>query len=121
MDVREQNDFLADFDIGMDHRRSWTQGFLLVNGCRVPPRKISLHRVFNCTFGKGGRWYGRWWQNLPSAARQAIRIGGKATSRKTSPAVTHVSCLRRKAESLVATTFTVVSTGLEGTSNLPST
>ena len=80
VDVMEQNEFLAGVDIGIDHPQIVdAQGFLLVNGCRVPPRKTSLHRVFNCTFGKGGRWYGGWWQNLPSSARQAILIDGEAT------------------------------------------
>ena len=78
--VMEQNEFLSGVDIGIDHPQIVdVQGFLLVNGCRVPPRKTSLYRVFNCTFGKGGRWYGAWWQNLPNSARQAILIDGEAT------------------------------------------
>ena len=80
VDVMEQNEFLAGVDIGIDHPQIVdVQGFLLVNGCRVPPRKTSLYRVFNRTFGKGGRWYGAWWQNLPSSTREAILIDGEAT------------------------------------------
>jgi hypothetical protein len=39
-----------------------------------------LHRVFSrCSFGLDGRFYGGWWQNIPSAARARISISGIGT------------------------------------------
>ena len=40
----------------------------------------TLRRVFNSTsFDEGGRFYGAWWQNIPSAYRAFITIDGKFT------------------------------------------
>lgn len=37
-----------------------------------------LRRVFNnCSWEQGGRFYGGWWQNIPSEYRHFIRIDGK--------------------------------------------
>lgn len=42
--------------------------------------KRYLYRVFNNgTFDMGGRFYGGWWQNVPSSLRPYIRIDGKRT------------------------------------------
>lgn len=42
--------------------------------------KTSLHRVFNDQgFKRGGRFYGGWWQSLPSRFRKYIRINHKPT------------------------------------------
>jgi uncharacterized protein (DUF2461 family) len=42
--------------------------------------KRSLYRVFNDTeFQTGGRFYGGWWQELPSKFRDRITIDGKRT------------------------------------------
>jgi len=39
-----------------------------------------LHRVFNnSTFDNGGRFYGGWWQSIPSGLRPFIRINGDET------------------------------------------
>lgn len=39
-----------------------------------------LHRIFNDgSFLMGGRFYGGWWQNVPSGLRPYIRINGKLT------------------------------------------
>jgi hypothetical protein len=39
-----------------------------------------LHRVFNrSSFGLGGRFYGPWWQNIPSESRSFISIDGVET------------------------------------------
>src|SRR5262249_37427882 len=42
-------------------------------------RKIRLHRVFNNTLDEGGRFYGGWWQNIPSKYRRFITINGVPT------------------------------------------
>ena len=43
-------------------------------------RRRKLHRVFNNgTFDHGGRFYGGWWQNIPSRLRPFITINGKET------------------------------------------
>ena len=42
--------------------------------------KRSLYRVFNDTeFQTGGRFYGGWWQEIPSKYRDRITIDGKRT------------------------------------------
>src|SRR5262249_4951713 len=39
-----------------------------------------VHRCcFNGRFTRGGRWYGPWWQNVPSRCRTGIRINGEPT------------------------------------------
>ena len=41
----------------------------------------TLRRVFNSTsFDEGGRFYGAWWHNIPSAYRGIITIDGKRTT-----------------------------------------
>ena len=43
--------------------------------------RVRLYRVFNNgSFDEGGRFYGGWWQNLPSEYRQFITINGHTTS-----------------------------------------
>ena len=41
----------------------------------------TIRRIFNSTsFDTGGRFYGGWWQNIPSAYRGLITIDGKRTA-----------------------------------------
>lgn len=43
-------------------------------------RRRRLHRVFNnSTFDQGGRFYGGWWQSIPSRLRPFITINGNET------------------------------------------
>ena len=43
--------------------------------------RSTLRRVFNSTsFDEGGRFYGAWWHNIPSAMRAFITIDGKFTN-----------------------------------------
>ena len=43
--------------------------------------RATLRRVFNSTsFDEGGRFYGAWWHNIPSAYRAFITIDGKFTN-----------------------------------------
>ena len=40
----------------------------------------TLHRIFNnCSFKEGGRFFGGWWEGIPSKYRQYITINGKNT------------------------------------------
>jgi len=41
--------------------------------------KKYLYRIFNDDFDSGGRFYGAWWQNLPSELRRYIMIDGSST------------------------------------------
>jgi hypothetical protein len=42
--------------------------------------RATLRRIFNSTsFDEGGRFYGAWWHNIPSAYRAFITIDGKFT------------------------------------------
>ena len=42
--------------------------------------RVRLYRVFNNgSFNEGGRFYGGWWQNVPSEYRQFITINGHTT------------------------------------------
>jgi hypothetical protein len=47
---------------------------------RLDPARIAYHRVYNGRFRRGGRWFGPWWQSLPSAIRAGIHINGETTS-----------------------------------------
>ena len=38
--------------------------------------RTALHRVFNSTWNKGGRFYGHWTQQLPGRVRQLLSING---------------------------------------------
>lgn len=43
-------------------------------------RDHKLYRVFNGEFSRGGRFYGGWWQLVPSARRKHITINGYRTA-----------------------------------------
>ena len=64
-DVLEQNEFLADLDIRVEHPDAVydQHGFLHVHGNWLDPRRRAHRRVFNNGNWKlGGRWYGTFWQ-----------------------------------------------------------
>ncbi len=43
--------------------------------------RVELRRIFtNESFDYGGRFYGGWWQNVPSSTRDFIQINGEPTS-----------------------------------------
>lgn len=53
-------------------------GFLSVRNERLPLAGRGSCRIFKERFDQGGRWYGPFWQNLPSAIRkEGLRIGGE--------------------------------------------
>lgn len=80
-DVKAHNEFLTNFDIGIDHPDTIedARGFLRVGGCWLDTRRRSYRQIFNDRFCFGGRWYGTWWQNLPKKVREAISINGENT------------------------------------------
>lgn len=80
-DVRAQNEAQARLSIEIapdvlppDERGFWRHGEHLLF-----PGMIEACRIFNIDVTKGGRWYGPWWQRLPSQVRKAITIDGVPT------------------------------------------
>jgi hypothetical protein len=80
-DVIAHNTFLQGFDITLVHPQACydAQGYLVIDGRRLNPNRITYYRIFNGRFARGGRWYGPWWQNVPSRCRAGIRINGEPT------------------------------------------
>ncbi|MGE3993451.1 hypothetical protein [Pseudorhodoplanes sp.] len=78
-DVQEANEFLASAEIcvghpGVIHKAN---GFVQVDNLRIDPRRKFYHRVFNGAWDRGGRWYGPFWQQLPSELRANLLIDGE--------------------------------------------
>jgi hypothetical protein len=67
------------FTVHHPNARLDAHGFLVVGDQRLNPARNAYHRVYNGRFSRGGRWYGPWWQALPSAIRTGIHINGEAT------------------------------------------
>src|SRR5262245_30858667 len=80
-DVIGHNAFLQGFDITLVHPEAHydDQGYLVIDGRRLNPNRITYYRIFNGRFALGGRWYGPWWQSVPSRCREGIRINGEPT------------------------------------------
>ena len=57
-----------------------TRKAILIDGRRLNTARKTYHRIFKVDFGRVGRWYGPWWQNVPSYIRQGIHINGEPTS-----------------------------------------
>ena len=51
----------------------------MIDGHRLNPVRTSYRRIFNGSFARGGRWYGPWWQSVPSRIRRGICINGELT------------------------------------------
>ena len=84
--VRGYNEFIRQCDVWHD----LSSGQLAAlhskrekDGRARPPTNfndIALRRVFNnADFGQGGRWFGGWWQTVPSEYRQFILIDKQRT------------------------------------------
>jgi len=75
-DVRACNEFLAGFEISLrgDAAQALPTGLLKIGHICVNPRLRRYYRVFNGDMQHGGRWYGPWWQNVPSAVRPNLLI-----------------------------------------------
>jgi hypothetical protein len=81
-DVMAQNAFLERFKIKVCHpeARYDALGLLVIGDLRLNPGRRAYHRVFNGRFTRGGRWFGPWWQSVPSRVRQGIYVNGEPTS-----------------------------------------
>jgi len=70
------NDALAATELTYRGRLMRSGDVLDVEGNRIVVRN-ALHRVFNRgVFDLGGRFYGAWWQNIPSDGRPHIGVNG---------------------------------------------
>ena len=80
-DVTAHNAFLQGFDITLVHPEAHydEQGYLVIDSRRLNPNRTTYYRIFNGRFTRGGRWYGPWWQSVPSRCRTGIRINGEPT------------------------------------------
>ena len=79
-DVIAHNEFLASFDIRVDHAdaRYDEKGFLRLESHWLDPRRKFYHRIFTERWSSGGRWYGPFWQSLPGNIRRCLRLNGEA-------------------------------------------
>ena len=67
-------------DINDDQVRELTEIYGEMERFPLDLSRTSLYRVFNDpSFKLGGRFYGGWWENLPSRFRKYIRINHKPT------------------------------------------
>jgi hypothetical protein len=80
-DVTAHNAFLQGFDITLVYPEAHydEQGYLVIDSRRINPNRTTYYRIFNGCFTRGGRWYGPWWQSVPSRCRTGIRINGEPT------------------------------------------
>jgi hypothetical protein len=80
-DLMAHNAFLDSLEITLEHPDAHydEHNFLVVGGQRLNPMRRAYYRVFNLSFTRGGRWFGPWWQSLPSRMRTGIRINGVPT------------------------------------------
>jgi hypothetical protein len=80
-DANAHNAFLSNFDVALAHPdcQQTPQGWIIIKGQAINPAFRTYHRVFNSDFRHGGRWYGPWWQSVPSRYRRALTIDGAAT------------------------------------------
>jgi hypothetical protein len=78
-DVEEHNRFLSGYEISFppEVAEIVPTAFVKVVGTYVAPRCRYYYRVFNGDLRHGGRWYGPFWQNLPSGARPKLLIDGE--------------------------------------------
>jgi hypothetical protein len=80
--VVAHNAFLRAFSITVTHPDAhyFENGDLVIDPLKyINPSRRDYYRVFNGNFDRGGRWYGPWWQLLPSRVRKGIRINGERT------------------------------------------
>jgi hypothetical protein len=80
-DVAAQNAFLERINITLRHPDAVydAQVFLLVGGCRINTARNSYYRIFKESFLQCGRWYGPWWQSVPSRIRKGFYLNGEPT------------------------------------------
>ena len=78
--VQELNNAIMSEAIGLRGNPIHEGDPLLVGKVSIGAASNQLHRVFNRnSFSLGGRFYGGWWQNIPSECRRDITINGLPT------------------------------------------
>jgi hypothetical protein len=78
--VRKINEAILSVAIGMQGRTVCQGDPIEGDGVHTGAASNQLYRVFNRgSFGLGGRFYGPWWQNIPSELRADITINGVQT------------------------------------------
>ena len=80
-DVEAQNQFLSAFEVTLeqDVAEVLPTGFIKAGGVYLNPHARSYYRVFNGDLRHGGRWYGPFWQNVPSSLRPKLLINREPT------------------------------------------
>jgi hypothetical protein len=81
-DVEAQNQFLSAFEVSLepdDVAEVLPTGLVRIDGVCLNPHARSYYRVFNGDLRHGGRWYGPFWQSIPSAFRHRLLINGEPT------------------------------------------
>jgi hypothetical protein len=78
-DVKEHNRFLSGYEISFppEVAEILPTGLIKVAGTYVTPWCRYYYRVFNGDLRHGGRWYGPFWQNVPSGVRPKLLIDGE--------------------------------------------
>ena len=87
-EVDAHNKFIGGFVITIDHpdARLDDHGFVCVGSQRVNPHLRYYCRIYNGSWLCGGRWFGPWWQQLPSRTRTGLRIDGAPCVEEDFPA-----------------------------------
>jgi hypothetical protein len=80
-DVQAHNQFLSAFEVTLeqDVAAALPTGFVKAGGVYLNPHARSYYRVFNGDLRHGGRWYGPFWQNVPSSLRPRLLINREPT------------------------------------------
>lgn len=83
-EVMAFNYLFRDSQINLANPAQFEAGSALAEGAmdaevRINFNKKYLYRVFNENLNRGGRFYGAWWQNVPSGARRFILIDDEPT------------------------------------------
>jgi hypothetical protein len=79
--VQAHNEFLSTFEVSLDQdvAQALPTGLVKVGNTCLNLQLRRYYRVFNGDLQRGGRWYGVWWQAVPSALRAGLRINGEPT------------------------------------------
>src|SRR5215831_2966433 len=78
--LKEINEALLSATIGLKGQPIREGDLLRAERANIGAATARLHRVFNqSSFSLGGRFYGGWWQNIPSEYRADITINGAPT------------------------------------------
>ena len=74
--LAEINEALLGTSIGLSEDLRSNDPIVTVDGFAVNTSQTTLHRVFNETFRRGGRFHGAFWLGLPKLRRKTLTIKG---------------------------------------------